>query len=77
MNDKLDIFNELITSCLQRRALLKRTKISRPPAPWLKDLEINDLRMKRNELRFEGYNNSSEQSWTNYRSIRNTPKKKI
>ena len=33
--EKLEMFTNLITECIERHAPLKRTKITRPPAPWL------------------------------------------
>ena len=38
--DKLDIFNNLVTECIDRHAPLKRIKCTRPPASWLKSLDI-------------------------------------
>ena len=50
-NEKLDILNSLFKSCLDRDAPLCRTKITRPPAPWLNEEEIRKLQRERNELR--------------------------
>ena len=36
-------FNKLFLSCIERHAPLKRIKITRPQAPWMKDLVIGDL----------------------------------
>ena len=38
--DKLDMLNHLILSCLERHAPIKRVKITRPIAPWMKDEKI-------------------------------------
>ena len=46
--DKLDIFNNLVTECIDRHAPLKQIKCSRPPAPWLKGLDIQQLISERN-----------------------------
>jgi hypothetical protein len=35
LGDKLEISSSLFKSCLDKHAPLRRTKISRPPAPWL------------------------------------------
>jgi len=40
-NDSLDTFNKLLISCIERHAPLKRIKVTRPPAAWLRDLNIN------------------------------------
>ena len=41
--DKLDIFNNLVAECIGRYGPLKRIKCTRPPAPWLKSLDIQQL----------------------------------
>ena len=51
-NEKLEIFNELFLSCLNEHTPLIRQKISRPPAPWLKDLNIKDKLIQKNFLRW-------------------------
>ena len=38
--DNLDIFNSLVTECIDRHAPIKRIKCTRPPAPWLKSLNV-------------------------------------
>ena len=45
--DKLDIFNTLVTECIDQHAHLKRIKCTRPPAPWLKSLDIQQLNSER------------------------------
>ena len=39
-DDKLDILNKLILSCINHHAPIKRVKITRPIAPWMKDPRI-------------------------------------
>ena len=46
--DKLDIFNALVTECIDRHTPLKRIKCTRPPAPWLKSLDIQQHKSERN-----------------------------
>ena len=43
LEDKSDIFNNLVAECIDRLAPLKRIKCTRPPAPWLKRLDIQQL----------------------------------
>ncbi|XP_057296305.1 uncharacterized protein LOC130625270 [Hydractinia symbiolongicarpus] len=76
-DDKLDIFNELISSCIERHAPLKRIKVTRPPAPWLKDLRINDMQSKCRELRHKAHLTQSDSDWDNFRDIRNNLKRTI
>lgn len=76
-DDKLDILNELISSCIERHAPLKRIKVTRPPAPWLKDLRINDMQSKCRELRHKAHLTQSDSDWDNFRDIRNNLKRTI
>lgn len=75
--DKLDILNNLILSCLERHAPLKRTKFTRPPAPWLKCLDIQSLKIDRDKKRFTAHSTHSEHDWQKYRDVRNQLKSKI
>ena len=49
--EKLEMFTNLITECIERHAPLKCTKITRPPAPWLQEEEIKSLQNQRDLLR--------------------------
>ena len=42
-NDQLDTLNKLILNVINELAPLIKTKFTRPPAPWMKDFEINKL----------------------------------
>ena len=75
--EKLNIFNELIVSCLNEHAPLMNTKITRPPAPWLKDLNINMLQKERNILRKKAHETHSDTDWKLFREKRNDLKKHI
>ena len=48
----LDIFNSMSKSCIDTYASLCRTKITRPPAPWLNTDDIEQLQNERNELSY-------------------------
>ena len=37
---KTATFNRLVTECIDRHAPLKRSKVTRPPTPWLNDPSI-------------------------------------
>ena len=76
-NEKLDIFNSLFKSCLDRFAPLRRTKITRPPAPWLNEEEIRKLQRERNELRYLAHRINSPGIWEKFRDVRNRIKTKI
>ena len=62
--DKLDIFNSLVTECIDRHAPIKRIKCTRPPAPGLKYSE-------RNRKRYLAHLTQKTSDWTAYRAVRN------
>ena len=43
-DDKVKILNKLVSQCITEHAPTKRTKFTRPPAPWLKDPEISNAK---------------------------------
>ncbi|CAB3997878.1 Hypothetical predicted protein, partial [Paramuricea clavata] len=57
--------------CIERHAPLRRTKITRPPAPWLKDPTIQDLQEQRNVLQASARRSKDAQAWELFRSARN------
>ena len=63
--------------CLERHAPIKRTKITRPPAPWFKDESIKDRQRQRDKLRRETRHTNDSTHWNTYRQLRNTLKSKI
>ena len=75
--EKLQLFNTMFTDCLERHAPLKRIKVTRPPAPWLKDDNIQDLQKERNILRHQAHKYKDNNSWCNFRETRNLLKSKI
>ena len=76
-NEKLDIFNSLFKSCLYRHAPLCRTKVTRPPAPWLNEEEIRKVQRERNELRHLAHRINSPGIWEKFRDVRNRIRTKI
>lgn len=75
--EKLDIFNHLLTSCLDAHAPLKKCKITRPPAPWLKNLHVDQLLQERNKARSTAHETATNEDWKTFRDIRNKVKKTI
>ncbi|XP_057299344.1 uncharacterized protein LOC130629967 [Hydractinia symbiolongicarpus] len=71
-DEQIDTLNHLILSCIERHAPLKRVKLTRPIAPWMKDPAIQD---SRNQLEFyrkkaqedPNYKNDYKEKRTNYR----------
>ena len=76
-DEKLDIFNKLVGDCIERHAPLKRTKITRPPAPWLHDDNIRDLQKQRDSLRHQAHTLNTTNVWQAFRDVRNRLKTKI
>ena len=78
-DDKISVLNKLVNQCISEHAPMKRTKFTRPPAPWMKDPEIfkaknvlDNLRTKSRDL-----NHSELTIRQNYQSARNRYKKTI
>ena len=74
---QVETLNKLITDCLSRHAPIKRTKFTRPPAPWMKTLNIINLQKKINELRSMVQRTQTESGWELFRNTRNELKYKI
>lgn len=55
----VDHLNRLMTECIDRHAPLKRTKITRPPAPWLKHLDVMSYQQRRDKLRYTAHRTKS------------------
>ena len=71
VDDKVDLFNKLFTDCLEQHVPLSKKKVTRPSAPWLKDLEICNLKQTRNEFHYNAHQTQSEDDWRKYRDVRN------
>ena len=76
-DDKLDVLNNLILSCINRHAPLKTVRVTRPPAPWLKDLNIAELQSKCSKERHKAHQTQSKQDWELFREARNMLKRSI
>ena len=62
----------MFSECLERHAPLRRTRITRPPAPWMKTPEIENLQREREVLRAEAHKpDAGDCTWTAYRLVRN------
>ena len=74
-DEKLEILSSLIKECIDRHAPLKLTKVTGPPAPWLKDPAIAELKEQRDRLRSaaRARNNNKEK----FRAVRNRLKELI
>ena len=71
-DEKVKILQTLIQECLERHAPLRRIKLTRPPAPWMNDLNIRSLQQQCRLMRFEAYKHqSSEEKWNAFCGARN------
>ena len=70
--------NRLVTECLDRHSSLKRTKVTRPPAPWLNDSSIRSLQVNLANQRREAHARPpKEGEWDMFRYTRNKLKNLI
>ena len=76
-DEQLVTLNKLILSVIDKDASLVKTKFTRPPAPWMKDIKINKLHCKRNDWRHEPHKNITDENWRTCRESRNKIKKAI
>ena len=74
---QVGLLSSLIRECIGRHAPLKRTKVTRPPAPWMKDLDIQQLQKDCLSLQTSARVSKDEVTWTRYRDMRNELKSKI
>ena len=65
-NEQLDTLNNLILECIERHALLVKTKFTHPPASWMKQLDIADLLKKRDNYRFLAHHSPTEENWAKF-----------
>ena len=73
-DEQLETLNTLISECLERHAPLRKVRVTRPPAPWMKDPLIEELQKKRDAARFTAHQTSIDVAWHEFRSVRNTLK---
>ncbi|PFX24876.1 hypothetical protein AWC38_SpisGene10518 [Stylophora pistillata] len=76
-DEQLETLNTLISECLERHAPLRKVRVTRPPAPWMKDPLIEELQKKRDSARFTAHQTSTDAAWHEFRSVRNKLKSAI
>ena len=77
-DEKLEILSSLIKECIDRHAPLKLTKVTRPPAPWLKDPAIAELKERRDRLQSAARtSNNNKEIWEKFRAARKRLKELI
>ena len=76
-DDQLDTLNKLILSVIDKHAPLLKTKFTKPPAPWMKDIKIDKLKQERDHWGHKAYKNPADENWRIYRESRNKIKEAI
>ena len=76
-DDQLHIINKLVNECLEQHCPLIRTRVTRPPAPWMRTTNIENLKLQRDKLQEDALLTKSEDSWRLYQSVRNALKVEI
>ena len=76
-DDQINALNTLILECINRHAPLRRIKLTRPPAPWMADLNIEQTRVNLHNQRLHAQYTNNESDWEKYRNLRNTLKREI
>ena len=56
---------------------LRKIRVTRPPAPWLKSDDVQQPQMQRNDLRYQAHQTKSEDNWKKLRGTRNSLRTKI
>ena len=75
--DGLNTLNHLLFSCIERHTPLKRIKVTRPQAPWMKDLTISNLQQRFHEKRTLAHQTQIDSDWKEFRDARNALKREI
>ena len=76
-SEQLLTLNKLILDCINQHAPLRRAKLTRPPAPWMANLNIKYIQAKKDALRATAQQTNEESDWNKYRESRNQLKKEI
>ena len=76
-DEQLETLNTLVSECLERDGPLRKVRVTRPPAPWMKDPLIKEFQKKRDSARFTAHQTSTNAAWHECRSVRNKLKSAI
>lgn len=76
-DEQLETLNTLVSECLERDGPLRKVRVTRPPAPWMKDPLIKEFQKKRDSARFTAHQTSTDAAWHECRSVRNKSKSAI
>ena len=76
-NDMISSFNELISNHINEHVPLKTIRVTRPTAPWMKDIDIVELQQNFHQLRTLFHRTNREIHLNDFRNVRNKLKTKI
>ena len=75
--DQSDILNKIILLCIEEHTTFKRVTFTRPPAPWMKNLDIVALLREWDQLIYEAHLYKTDETWNTHRKTRNKTKRKM
>ena len=70
-DEKLEILNCLLRTCIDKHAPLRKTKITRPSAPWLHKENIRKLQKERDQRHYLAHQMNLASVWDKYCEVRN------
>ena len=76
-DEQQETLNTLVSECLERDGPLRKVRVTRPPAPWMKDPLIEELQKKRDSARFTAHQTSTDAARHEFHSVRNKLKSAI
>nr|CAH7751619.1 unnamed protein product [Callosobruchus chinensis] len=76
IEDKIELFNRLITDLFNKHIPLKTSKITKAKAPWLND-EIRSLMIDRDKARSAFRKHPISSNWEKYKTLKNRTNHKI
>jgi hypothetical protein len=77
-DEQLESLTSLFVECLERHAPLRRVRVTRPPAPWMKSPNIQTLQKERDNLRYKAHKSDADNGvWAAFRLVRNNLKSAI
>ena len=74
---QLDLLNSILVEHIDRHAPLRRVRLTRPPAQWMKTKEIQLLQADRDNLRKAAHRTHTTAAWDAFVNVRNELKRAI
>ena len=65
-DDQVTILNKLVLDCIEKHALIKRVRLTRPVAPWMKEESIVNLKTQFEHHRHKASVSKEENDRKNY-----------